>query len=85
MASAILIGKVALVAFIVLGCTVLVIAYVRKRRSVRPVRNGSLSGYAEVAYGGVPPTPRPEWAEGAEAPGDHPGLTGPDGAPSHRR
>jgi hypothetical protein len=85
MASLILIGKVALVAFVVLGCTVLVFAYLRKRRTVRPVRDPSLSGYADVVYGGVPPTPQPEWAEWAEASGDDPGFTGPDGAPSNRR
>lgn len=85
MALWILIGKVALVAFIVLGCAVLVIAYVRKRRSVRPVRDPSLSGYADVVYGGVPPIPQPEWAEWAEVSGDDPGFTGPEGARSHRR
>lgn len=64
-----LLGKVALLAFLVLGCSVLVITYLRKSRGGFPPRSADpyASPYLDLMHGGVPPTPLPEWVESAEA------------------
>jgi hypothetical protein len=63
-----MLGKIALIAFLVLGCSVLVITYMRKSRGVPPrSTNPYASPYLDLMHGGVPPTPLPQWVESAEA------------------
>jgi hypothetical protein len=66
----IVVGKFALVAFLVVACLVLVITYVRNaRRGGRP--RPTASGYLASIRGSMPPTPLPEWVNWDEQPGDH--------------
>ncbi|MGE2818022.1 hypothetical protein ACQI5H_23195 [Mycobacterium heidelbergense] len=60
-----LIGKMALLSFLVLCCTVLVVTFVRNARRVGPLRypNPYASGYLDLIHGGVPPTPLPQWVD----------------------
>ena len=57
----ILIGKTALVAFLVVASGVLVITYLRKSRRSPTWRPPIDSGYMNTIRPGVPPTPLPEW------------------------
>jgi hypothetical protein len=72
--SLIAVGKAALLVFIVLGCAIVVTAYVRNRRRVRPGRDPMAAGYLDLINGGVPPNPLPDWAEDED---------GPEGRPDH--
>jgi hypothetical protein len=58
--TALVIGKVALVAFLIVGFGVLVIAYVRRRRAgVQPWKNPQAAPYLDIYCGGLPPIPPP--------------------------
>jgi hypothetical protein len=70
-----MIVKVALLGFLVLGCGVFVITYIRKaRRGGRPRQsNPYAAGYLNSVRGGVPPTPLPEWVDWPGASDDQTG------------
>lgn len=56
-----IIFKWALVAFICIGISVIVIAYIRRVKKVR-LRTGPNPDLGYLSNIGVPPTPLPEWA-----------------------
>jgi len=60
----IVLGKLALIAFLVAGCAILVITYIRKARrgGLRRVE-ASQYGYLAAIRGSMPPMPLPEWAD----------------------
>jgi len=58
----VVIVKVALVAFLVIGVAVLMIAFVRKSREKGFPTPESSSQFWQIK-GAMPPTPKPEWAE----------------------
>lgn len=59
-----LIGKFALIAFIIAGCAILLITYVRKSRRSRPRwMDESQYGHFASMRGSMPPMPLPEWVD----------------------
>lgn len=62
------IGKVALLAFLVLAVLVFVVVFIRKARA-----RGGLTYRDSITYGALggamPPTPLPDWANEADDPG----------------
>lgn len=58
--TALLIGKVLLLSFLLVACGILVITYVRRRRSgVQPWKNPYAAPYLDMYSGGIPPIPPP--------------------------
>ncbi|QLL07442.1 hypothetical protein [Mycobacterium vicinigordonae] len=58
--DALIIGKVLLLGFIIVGCGIVISAYVRRRRAgVRPWRNPYAAPYLDIYDGGRPPMPPP--------------------------
>lgn len=58
------VGKVALIAFIIAGCAILVITYVRKSRRGGPRwMDESQYGHFASMRGSMPPMPLPEWVD----------------------
>nr|WP_084264301.1 hypothetical protein [Mycobacterium avium] len=81
--TALLIGKVLLVVFLVAGCAALTITYVRRRRAgVKPWTNPEASPYLDLYRGGLSPTPPPPPAHDRAA-GEDPPARG-DGEGSAR-
>ncbi|MEE6176510.1 hypothetical protein [Mycobacterium sp. 050134] len=77
-ATLVLLGKIALVGFLVAGCTVLLVTYLRKRPpgGLGPQSDPNAEGYLSLYRGRVAPTPKPEWVVErslSEPPGDDPG------------
>lgn len=83
--TVLLIGKVLLLAFLIVACGALIITYIRRRRTgVQPWKNSYAAPYLDIYNGGLPPIPPPpttsheRLADGgppARGPGDGPGPT----------
>ncbi|BBX66186.1 hypothetical protein MSAS_53600 [Mycobacterium saskatchewanense] len=76
-ATLLLIGKIALVAFLIVGCSVLLVTYLRKRPpgGPGPQSDPNAEGYLGLYRGRVAPTPKPESVVEqslSEPPGDDP-------------
>lgn len=72
--TALLIGKVLLVVFLIVACGALTITYVRRRRAgIQPWRNPQASPYLDLYQGGLPATPPPPPAHEHPADGEPPG------------
>ncbi|OBG78350.1 hypothetical protein A5714_03185 [Mycobacterium sp. E2462] len=73
MDTLLLIGKVLLLSFLVVGCGVVIITYARKRRAgVRPWRNPYAAPYLDIYSGGPPQIPPPPTVAERPAAGDPP-------------
>lgn len=71
--TALLIGKVLLVAFLIVACGILTFTYVRRRRAgVQPWKNPQAAPYLDIYRGGPPPIPPPPPAHQRFADGDPP-------------
>lgn len=58
--TALLVAKALLLGFLIVGCGVLTVTYVRRRRAgVQPWRNPYASPYLDVYRGGLPPVAPP--------------------------
>jgi|SRR5436309_7175841 len=58
--TAVVVGKVLLLAFLIVACSVVAIIYVRRRRAgVQPWKSPTASPYLDVYRGGTPPIPPP--------------------------
>ena len=81
--TALLIGKVLLLALVVVGCAVLVITYLRRRRAgVQPWKNPQAAPYLDIYRGGLPPIPPPPQPAGERLTDGEPPAGGTDGPSS---
>lgn len=81
--TALLVAKVLLLGFLIVGCGILTVTYVRRRRAgVQPWRNPYAAPYLDMYHGGLPPIPPPP-SSAYERPADgEPSSRGPDGVAS---
>jgi len=84
--SLLVLGKIALVVFLVLGCSALVISYLRRRPKggPQPLSDPNASGYLDLYGGRVAPTPLPEWVTWDETSGQDGTGEDPDAGASRR-
>ncbi|MEB4209842.1 hypothetical protein [Mycobacterium sp. 94-17] len=81
--TALLVLKVLLVAFLVVGCGVLTVRYVRRRRGgVQPWKNPYAAPYLDIYRGGSSPIPPPSTVCERSADGD-PAARGSDDVDGH--
>ncbi len=80
-----LLGKVALLTFLVAACGVVVVTYVRRRRAgVKPWRNPYAAPYLDMYLGGLPQIPPPSTViERAAGDPPNPGAVAPTARHQH--
>lgn len=81
--TALLVAKALLLGFLIVGCGILAVTYVRRRRAgVQPWRNPYAAPYLDMYLGGLPPIPPPPSSSYERSAGGEPPSRGPDGIAS---
>ncbi|MCK8644151.1 hypothetical protein [Mycobacterium colombiense] len=81
--TALLVAKALLLGFLIVGCGILAVTYVRRRRAgVQPWRNPYAAPYLDMYLGGLPPIPPPPSSSYERSAGGEPPSRSPDGIAS---